>query len=333
MRKMILLAVFALLFAGSAHADREKVFTVGVRAYNGIQEAYQMWSPTLAYLEQQQSKYSFYLMPVFGFEQMRKLMETGQIDVVITQPAEAVILKEKYGARIILTELKEYNGKTVSYFSSAVFTRADRNDINSFKDIKGKVFAGIDPEGFGAYWMGLKEVRDAGLKEGRDFRVVFTGTQDKVVDYVLSGKADVGSVRSGILENMAKKGKIDLKNVKVLNSVSDGLPLLHSTKLYPEWAFMAGKDVPDQVVTDIQNIMTNIPHDAPVLKDSNYAGWIMPVSYISIYELMRSLNIGLYEKKSFMGFSEWPFYLKVLIPIAVIWVLILAYVGYSVYRK
>lgn len=332
MRKMIFLLVI-LLLTNFAYADREKVFTVGVRAYNGVQEAYQMWSPTLAYLEQHQTKYSFYLMPVFGFEQMRRLMETGQLDFVITQPAEAVILKEKYGARIMLTELKEYNGKTVSYFSSAVFTRADRKDINSFGDIKGKVFAGIDPEGFGAYWMGLKEIRDTGLKEGKDFRVVFTGTQDKVVDYVLSGSADMGSVRSGIIENMAKKGRIKLSDIKVINSVSDGLPLLHSTRLYPEWAFMAGKNMDEQTITDIQNILTNIPHDSTVLKDSNYAGWIMPVSYISIYELMRSLDIGLYEKKPFFGFVDWPFYLKVLVPIAFIWILILAYVGFSVYRK
>jgi len=332
MRKMIIFLVF-VLFANLAHADREKVFTVGVRAYNGIQEAYQMWSPTLAYLEQHQGKYSFYLMPVFGFEQMRRLMETGQLDFVITQPAEAVILKEKYGARIMLTELREYNGKTVSYFSSAVFARADRDDLNTFRDIKGKVFAGIDPEGFGAYWMGLKEIREAGLKEGKDFKVVFTGTQDKVVDYVLSGKADMGSVRSGILENMAKKGKIKMEDIKVINGVSDGLPLLHSTKLYPEWAFMANRDIEEQTISDIQNILTNIPHDSPVLKDSNYAGWIMPVSYISIYELMRSLDIGLYEKKPFFGFTDWPFYLKVLVPIAFIWILILAYVGFSVYRK
>ncbi|WP_303851936.1 phosphate/phosphite/phosphonate ABC transporter substrate-binding protein [Seleniivibrio woodruffii] len=322
-----------VLITNFAHADREKVFTVGVRAYNGIQEAYQMWSPTLAYLEQQQTKYSFYLMPVFGFEQMRRLMETGQLDFVITQPAEAVILQEKYGARIMLTELREYNGKTVSYFSSAVFTRADRKDINNFRDIKGKVFAGIDPEGFGAYWMGLKEIRDAGLKENKDFKVVFTGTQDKVVDYVLAGSADMGSVRSGILESMAKKGRIKLSDIKVINSVSDGLPLLHSTRLYPEWAFLAGKNADEQTVTDMQNILTNIPRDSQVLKDGNYAGWIMPVSYISIYELMRSLDIGLYEKKQFFGFADWPFYLKVLVPIAFIWILILLYVGFSVYRK
>jgi hypothetical protein len=119
----------------------------------------------------------------------------------------------------------------------------------------------------------------------------------------------------------------------VINSVSDGLPLLHSTKLFPEWAFIAGKNVNEEVITDIQNMLTNIPVDSPILKDSSYAGWIMPVSYISVYELMRSMNIGLYEKKSLLGFSAWPFYLKVLVPIAAIWVLILAYVGYSVYRK
>ncbi|TCK60421.1 phosphate/phosphite/phosphonate ABC transporter substrate-binding protein [Seleniivibrio woodruffii] len=332
MRKLIFIFLI-LSLAMTALADRERVFTVGVRAFNGVQESYRSWSPTLLYLEQNQNKYSFYLMPVFGFEQMRKLLETGQIDFVITQPAEAVILHEKYGSRIILTLLREYSGRTVSYFSSAMFTRAERDDIKDFDDMKGKTLAAIDPEGFGAYWMILKELRDAGLKEGKDFNMVFTGTQDKVVESVLEGRADAGTVRSGILEKMAKNGHIDLKNIKVINSVTDGLPLLHSTKLYPEWAFSAGKDVSEETVNEVQNILTNIPQDAQVLKESGYAGWILPVSYISVYDIMKDLKKGLYEEQPMLGFSDWPFYMKILVPILIIWVIILGYVGFSIYRK
>lgn len=332
MRKFLLLVMVLLIYV-YAYADREQSFTVGVRAFNGVQSSYQKWTPTLKYLESRQSKYSFNLMPVFGFDQMRTLVENKEIDFVITQPAEAVILSEKYNTEIILTLLNQDAGKPLAYFSSVVFTRADNKGINSFKDIKGKTFAAIDPEGLGAYWMGLREIRDAGLRENKDFNVVFVGTQDRIVDYVMEGRADAGTVRSGILEDMANKKRIDLKDVKVLNRVYDGLPQLHSTRLYPEWAFSAREGMSKDVSLALQDILTSIPKDHSVLKESKYAGWIMPVSYISIYDLMKDLDVGLYAEQSIFSLKDVPFYLKILLPLAAAWIVILFFVVRSIYRK
>lgn len=332
MRKLFILFA-SLFFAFSAYADREKSFTVGVRAFNGVQASYQKWTPTLKYLESRQTKYSFNLMPVFGFEQMRKLVENKEVDFVITQPAEAVILEEKFNTDIILTLMNEYDGRSFAYFSAVVFARADNNEVNAFEDVRGKTFAAIDPEGLGAYWMGLREIKDAGLDEEKDFSVVFVGTQDRIVEYVMEGKADVGTVRSGILEDLAKKNRLELKDVKVLNNVTDGLPQLHSTRLYPEWAFSAGEGIDTETATMVQEILTSIPKDHPVLKESKYAGWIMPVSYLSIYELMKDLNVGLYADESIFQLNDIPFYLKVLMPLALAWLIILAFVIRSIYKK
>ncbi|MGE4319419.1 MAG: phosphate/phosphite/phosphonate ABC transporter substrate-binding protein [Deferribacterales bacterium] len=321
------------VLATSAYADREKVFTVGVRAYNGVQLSYQRWTPTLKYLDSRQNRYSFNLMPVFGFEQMRKLVENKEIDFVITQPAEAVQLKEKYNTNIFLTLINQYEGKALPYFSAVVFTKTENSSITDLKDMKGKTLAAIDPEGFGAYWMGLSEIRDVGLREYSDFNVVFTGTQDRVVDYVLDGKADAGTVRSGILERMAKNGRLNLKDIKVLHAVHDELPQMHSTKLYPEWAFSAREGIDQEIVAEIQKILISIPPDDKVLAESRYAGWVKPVSYTSVYELMKKLKVGLYAHKPFIDFRSLPFYFKVLLPLAVVWLLILGYVIYSIYRK
>ncbi len=333
MRRLLIIILVLCVIAPSAFADRERVFTVGVRAYNGVQLSYQRWTPTLKYLDSKQDRYSFNLMPVFGFEQMRKLVENKEIDFVITQPAEAVQLKEKFNANIFLTLINQYEGKALPYFSAVVFTKAENQSISRLEDMKGKTLAAIDPEGFGAYWMGLSEIRDVGLKEFDDFEVVFTGTQDRVVDYVLDGKADAGTVRSGILERMAKSGRVNLKDIRVLHPVHDDLPQLHSTKLYPEWAFSAREGIDPAIVAEIQHILISIPPDHKVLNESRYAGWVKPVSYTSVYELMKRLKVGLYAHKPLIDFKSLPFYFKVLLPLAVVWLLILAYVIYSIYKK
>ena len=62
--------------------------------------------------------------------------------------------------------------------------------------------------------------------------------QDEIVFAVRDGLVDAGTVRTDILEHLADQGAIDMADFKVLNPrTSDVFPWLHSTRLYPEWAF------------------------------------------------------------------------------------------------
>lgn len=331
--KKFLILFFLLAFAVCHGEEHRQMINVGVRAYNGVQASYQKWTPTLKYLDESQTKYSFHLVPVFGFEQMRDLVKNKEIDFVITQPAEAVILKEKYDTRIFLTMLNRRNDIAFAYFSAVVFTRADRKDINTVADIKGKKFAAIDPEGFGAYWMGLRELRRAGLHEDKDFKVVFTGTQDKIVDAVMDGTADAGTVRSGILENLIKNGHIKKGSIKVLHPVHDALPLMHSTDLYPEWTLSACGDVSPEAVSTVQRLLTGLDFNSPVLVQSNYGGWILPVNYTSVYDIMKELDKGLYARKPLLRLADIPFFYKILIPLCLVWLAVMGYVAYTFIKK
>lgn len=332
MKKLLIAVTFFIAIVGFASEDRQ-VINVGVRAFNGVQSSYQKWTPTLKYLDDSQNSYSFHLVPVFGFQQMRELIANKEIDFVITQPAEAVILKEKYKTRIFLTFINKYNDQTFAYFSAAIFTRGDRKDINTIMDIKGKKFAAIDPEGLGAYWMGLRELRRAGLKEDKDFTVIYRGTQDNIVDAVLDKTADVGTVRSGIIEGMIKRGLIKNGDLKIIHPVIDGLPLMHSTDLYPEWTLSARDDISSDIVIKIQRALTNMQPDSPVLAQSGYGGWMLPVNYSPVYDLMRELHTGLYAEEPLFTFVGIPFYYKVLIPLGLFWLVIMVYVLYIVFRR
>jgi hypothetical protein len=69
---------------------------------------------------------------------------------------------------------------------------------------------------------------------------------DNVVNEVLNSKADVGFVRTGILEDMQKEGKIKLSDFKIINKqLAFSYPVVISTAQYHEWAFASTAKTPE----------------------------------------------------------------------------------------
>ena len=120
-----------------------------------------------------------------------------------------------------------------------MFTKADNRSVVVKEDIKGKTIAAVSRDSLGGYQVQAYELLHTGIDLARDSKLTFTGVpQDKVVQAVLAGQAEVGFVRSGLLEAMAREGKLDLDRVKVINAQSlANFPVKTSTALYPEWPF------------------------------------------------------------------------------------------------
>ncbi len=93
---------------------------------------------------------------------------------------------------------------------------------------------------------GIVPERDCGkLVEGR--------THDAVVYAIRDKKADVGTVRTNILESMQREGKIDMKDFTIIH------PMKHpdfsevcSTPLYPDWPFASLSKSPPEVTEKLK---------------------------------------------------------------------------------
>jgi ABC-type phosphate/phosphonate transport system substrate-binding protein len=291
----IKLLLLLLLVCNSVYSFSGSVYTVGVRAFNGTEAANKQWSATVRYLDETYHNYIFNLKPIVGFDEMETLFKNGELDFVITQAFEAVMLRDLYGGKIFLSLLNSYNGRAVANFSSVLFVKGSREDINSVYDFKGKTVAAINPKGFGGYLIGLKEIRDHGLKEFKDFDVVFKGTQNNTVVSVMTGEADVGIVRTGVIENLINNGKLSENDIKIINRQEGSFPFIHSTRLYPEWGIISNKNVDNTAVADVQKALIDISSSENFYKKNNYSGWIRPVSYQPVYDIMKELEVGLYK--------------------------------------
>ena len=126
----------------------------------------------------------------------------------------------------------------------------------------------------------------------------FGNTHDAVVEAVLKGEVDAGTVRTDTLERMAAEGKIKLENFKIINQQQDPegkFPFVHSTPLYPEWPFAVAKDVPVKISEKVSAALLNMPKDSPAAIAAKSEGWTIPFNYRPVHELFIDLSIGPYD--------------------------------------
>jgi two-component system, sensor histidine kinase and response regulator len=271
---------------------------IGVLANRGTEECLQRWKHTAAYLERHLPGTRFEIVPL-GFLEVTDRVVAGRIHFIITNPAQYCALEFTGKAYRIAGFLVPSGSGPQRVFGGIIFTRADRADIRSIDDLKGKKFAAVDSESLGGWLCAKRELLAAGIDPSRNFTELrFLGTHDAVVESVLSGRSDAGTIRSSQLESMAAKGKVDLRAIHVLPGTSTpaaGYPFRISTCLYPEWPFAAVMGTDEDLSRRVAvALMTMDAHD-PAAMASGGSGWTIPADYSAVHALLRELHLGPYR--------------------------------------
>ncbi len=273
-------------------------FKIGVLAKRGDEICMKKWGPTAEYLSDKISGDKFEIIPL-DFNNMVLFVAKENCDFVLTNPAFYVELEKNYGINRIATLKNLCRGRGETKFGGVVFCRADEKNIKNFNDLNGKVFAATDPRSFGSWIAVLREFKNKGIDPFHDFKnIKFTGTMDRVVYAVKNNKADAGSVRTGILENMAMEGKIDIKNFYIINpkSHTDNFSFARSTDLYPEWPMAAAKHIDPKLAEQVGHSLIDMPADSDAARAAGCTGWTLPSNYQVVHECLKELNLYPYAK-------------------------------------
>ena len=303
-----------------AVASEPATVKIGVLAKLGSEDVKQQWSPSAEYLNTVIPGHSFEVVPL-DFKEVRQAVKDRTIDFLITNSGYYVELEYEFGISRIATmkTMLDHEPKTV--FGGVIFTRADRMDINGLRDLTGKSFGAVDQKSLGGWLMALREFHAQGIDPGRAFKALrFSGTHEAVVLAVLSGEADAGTVRTEILEKMAKEGGINLASLKILNpqSTQGNFHYLHSTRLYPEWPFAKLKHTADKLAEDVAIALLSMSPQSPAAQVPHIGGWTVPLDYQPVHELLQELDLGPYARHlRKIRFSElmeqhWPELLAIL---------------------
>ena len=293
-----LIFIILLLSTSISYAKHVKILVIAI---HGIETAKLEWQPTVDHLQSSMPQHSFSLIPLppNDLAKIKDLISNNEIDFVISQPAIYVDLEINFGVSKILTMVKEGG---LSKFGSAIITRAD-SGIESIDHLKGKTITGVAELGFGGWLIGYKEMLDHGFDPYSDAKeVTFLGTQPAEVNAVLEHNVDAAVIRTGVLEKLSKKGKVNLADFRVLSPKKyPDFPFQVSTSLYPEWAVAKTKMVSNELSKSVAFSLLSIKGDSEAAKKAGYLEWTFPDDYQPVHGLLRELQVGPYKHHAKIG--------------------------------
>jgi PAS domain S-box-containing protein len=157
---------------------------------------------------------------------------------------------------------------------------------------------GVTPKELTGWRLALQEIRKYRLRpEDIASDLLFSGgNQREVVYAVLNRLVDVGVIRAGVLEMLAKQGAINMHDFRPVVPLSHpGYPFWVSTPLYPDWVMGAMPDVPDQALGLLIDTLLSVETTSPEAQATGGVVWQAPQNYLSVHDLLISLRARPYE--------------------------------------
>lgn len=296
------MAVFAksliglLIFFCASLATATEVYRVGVLTYRGEAAAIKEWQGHIDYLNERLAPRRFELAPL-SYADLSAAARYNRIHFVITNSGHYTEMAIEGTANRLATRILKGPDGPLKHFGGVAIARAGRDDLKTYADLRGQRLLIPDRSSLGGWQMHLGEALDQGVDLRTDVvGVSETANHEKVVAGILAGQADVGFIRTDLLEHLAKKGRIDLAKLRIINSRREsGFPYRLSTRLYPEWPFAQVTGTPEDIGRRVLIALLDMPAGHPAAQQAELFGWTVPSSYQEIHDLFRKARLGPYE--------------------------------------
>ena len=311
-RSMLLLMLFCMLQCciclPPVWANSDHELTLGILAIHSKDEMQKEWQPLAAHLSAALPGHRLRVIFLDHDEMWQALLQR-KLDFVLTNASHYIQLREKTNFSGVLATLVRSEGKVaLKELGGVVFTRANRSDINRFQDLKDKQIACVNdsPGAFGSFHIPMSEFKRAGIALPLKKQLVVTGMpQNLVIQAVLEGKADAGIVRTGVIEKIARQGRVNLADLKIINQQKwPHFPLACSTRLFPEWAFVALPHVGEDTARRVAATLLAAEHGSSVMQSASIHGFSIPSDYQAAEQMMRELRLPPFDRSHLVTFSD-----------------------------
>lgn len=229
--------------------------------------------------------HSLRLSPMIALQEIRQ-----RRPAIVIAPAEIYInLATEIGAHPIAMRKTRYAKDPAKSVGGSIIVRADRADLQTLADLKGKRVAASSPSGI-AGWLAVRRevVHRTGREPERFFSAVDylgVGFPDVVLS-VASGHADAGVISSCTLERAEEVGLIAPGSIRVIDAKkSEALACRHSTELYPDLVVAALPWTDSGLVRDVTLALLKQPESATYT-------WQVAGDFRRVTELFKELHLG-----------------------------------------
>ena len=291
-RSVALLALTVILLRPAT----AEILYLGIPANHPLAEMRQQWQPLADYLSRAVPGHRIELQ-ILDQDQMRKALNSNGLDFLLGGPVDLIKQRENsVMTGVLATLVRSENGAPVPVFGGAIIRRKERADIRQLNDLQGKLIVATGPEYIGSYAASLRELKDAGVKL-ETLRIRHIGQPfSRVVDAVLNGEADAGFVRTGLIETMERSGQLPLDRIEVINRQGfTGFPYLASTRLYPEYPFIALTHTEPDIVRQITVALLSLKPTDAAARAAGIHGFNPPADYLPAEQALRELRLPPYE--------------------------------------
>ena len=282
--------VVLVLFGSAAHAaDR---LTLGVFAFRPKSIMIERYQPLADYLSEKLGGTPVELA-VLEQAELDEAVAAHRVDLVMTNPSHYLELRSHNSlSGALATLVSSEGGQAVSSLGGCIIVRAGRGDITGLRDLRGRRVAISGPRFLGGYQAQAFELMQVGVRVPDQLDLVVVGRHDAVVEAVLEGRADAGFIRTGIIESLVAEGRLDASQLPVLNPQAlAGYPFAVSTRLYPEWPFVALPHVDRPTVRRISAALLGLEPSHPAARAAGIAGFSPPLDYLPVETMARTLRL------------------------------------------
>jgi diguanylate cyclase (GGDEF)-like protein/hemerythrin-like metal-binding protein/PAS domain S-box-containing protein len=287
--------IWASISIGSASAAEP--VRIGVLAFRPKPQTLAQWQPLAAALQLAVPGRTF-VVEALSYPEMESAVAGNRLDFVLTNPGHYVLLARRLGLTAPLATLAmNDHGHAGTVFGGVIFTRSDRA-INSLEDIKGRSIAVTDSDSLGGFQMQAYELSLKGIRLPQDAKLIVTGMpHDNVIEAVLSGRADVGFVRTGVMESLGREGKGQLSQIRTINpQTHPDFTLEVSTRLYPEWPFASMPGTDENLARHVAAALFVLEENKAVTRAMGIHGFVVPADYTPVADLLKELRMPPFDE-------------------------------------
>ncbi|OGS91026.1 MAG: hypothetical protein A2Z95_05130 [Gallionellales bacterium GWA2_60_18] len=296
MTRRILIPLCLALLLSPLYAWAQTPLKIGVLAYRPKPQVLAAWQPLGRYLEEQLA------LPVelgvYTYPELESAIAQNSLDVIATNSGHHILLRERnHLSGPLVTLIQREGDQGLSTFGGVIFTRADAPATTAFESLAGGTIATTTTSSLGGFQMQAYEMVVSGLPMPAQKKLLLTGMpHDAVVEAVLAGRTEFGFVRTGVLEAMAREGKLDMSAIRIINPQHQpGFPLALSTRLYPEWPVVTMPQVDEQLARRITVALLSLPAGHPASLAAGIRGFTIPADYAGVENLLRTLRLPPYN--------------------------------------
>lgn len=217
-------------------------------------------------------------LEILDQDAIEEALDEGRLDLLFTNPSHYVQVRSENpltGALATLISLED--GQPTDQLGGVIIARDDTEAVEELADLRGRHIGVPGMRYPGGFQTQAFELQQAGVRLPNDAEVTELGGHDQVVESILAGEVEYGFVRTGIIESLTREGKIDPARLQVIHARDvPEFPYRVSTRLYPEWAFVALPRVERHHVHRISSSLLALDADHPVSRAAGIAGFAPP---------------------------------------------------------